>query len=134
MVSKRVSPPSSVFVNHHNQESFSYQRHSLILTWDTRLYELSIILRKHRDILMFCERDTKFLDLSSVVMVESTVEISQNFVAFSKYMNFNKKSISNRVSTHSVFVNHQNQESFSHQRHFLILACDTYPLCRQKRA
>ena len=28
------------------------------------------------------------LDLSYVVMVKSTVEISQNFMAFSEYMNF----------------------------------------------
>ena len=56
------------------------------------------ILRKHRDKLMFCEKDTTFLRSHylrfvqcSVVMVESSVEISQNFVAFSKYMNFNIK-------------------------------------------
>ena len=35
----------------------------------------------------FCEIST--LDLSYVVTVKSTVEISQNFVAFSEYMNFN---------------------------------------------
>ena len=29
------------------------------------------------------------LDLSYVVRIKSTVEISQNFVAFSEYMNFN---------------------------------------------
>ena len=34
----------------------------------------------------FCEITT--LDVSCVVTVKSTVEISQNFVAFSKYMNF----------------------------------------------
>ena len=34
----------------------------------------------------FCEIST--LDLSYVVPVKSTVEISQNFVAFSEYMNF----------------------------------------------
>ena len=34
----------------------------------------------------FCEIST--VDLSYVVSVKSTVEISQNFVAFSKYMNF----------------------------------------------
>ena len=37
----------------------------------------------------FCEIST--VDLSYVVMVKSTVEISQNFVAFSEYMNFNWK-------------------------------------------
>ena len=35
----------------------------------------------------FCEIST--VDLSFVVMVKSSVEISQNFVAFSEYMNFN---------------------------------------------
>ena len=34
----------------------------------------------------FCEIST--VDLSCVVMVKSTVEISQNLVAFSEYMNF----------------------------------------------
>ena len=36
-----------------------------------------------------CEIST--VDLSYVVMVKSTVEISQNFVAFSEYMNFRKQ-------------------------------------------
>ena len=44
---------------------------------------------------MYSEKTTKFceistLDLSYVVMVKSTVEISQDFVAFSEYMNFNR--------------------------------------------
>ena len=34
----------------------------------------------------FCEIST--VDLSYEVMVKSTVEISQNFVGFSEYMNF----------------------------------------------
>ena len=33
-------------------------------------------------------RNLHLLDLSYVVTVKSTVEISQNFVAFSEYMNF----------------------------------------------
>ena len=42
---------------------------------------------------IYSEKATKFseistVDLSYVVPVESTVEISQNFVAFSEYMNF----------------------------------------------
>ena len=37
----------------------------------------------------FCE--ISIVDLSYVVPVKSTVEISQNFVAFSEYMNFNRK-------------------------------------------
>ena len=44
---------------------------------------------------MYSEKVTKFceistVDLSYVVPVKSTVVISQNFVAFSEYMNFNK--------------------------------------------
>ena len=43
---------------------------------------------------IYSEKATKFfeistVDLSYVVPVKSTVEISQNFVAFSEYMNFN---------------------------------------------
>ena len=37
----------------------------------------------------FCQISTVYL--SYVVTVKSTVEISQNFVAFSEYMNFTKK-------------------------------------------
>ena len=42
---------------------------------------------------IYSEKATKFstIDLSYVVPVKSTVEISQNFVAFSEYMNFTKK-------------------------------------------
>ena len=36
----------------------------------------------------FCEIST--VDLSCVVTVKSTVEILQNFVAYSEYMNFNR--------------------------------------------
>ena len=36
-----------------------------------------------------CEISTA--DLSYIVPVKSTLEISQNFVAFSEYMNFNSK-------------------------------------------
>ena len=35
---------------------------------------------------IFCEISTE--DLPNVVMVKSTVEVSQNFVTFSEYMNF----------------------------------------------
>ena len=45
---------------------------------------------------IYSEKATKFckistVDLSYVVPVKSTVEISQNFVAFSEYKNFNSK-------------------------------------------
>ena len=46
----------------------------------------SYILRRPQ---FFCEIST--VDLSYLVTVKSTVEISQNFVAFSEYMNFNLK-------------------------------------------
>ena len=46
----------------------------------------------------FCEIST--VDLSYVVMVKSMVEISQNFVAFSKYMNF-----TTYVSFSSIYIN-----------------------------
>ena len=52
--------------------------------------------------LRFCENDTKFLrnhlDLSFVVTVKSTVEISQNLVALSEYMNFNDLLIRSRIT------------------------------------
>ena len=35
--------------------------------------------------------EISIVDLSYVVTVKSTVEISQNFVAFSEYMNFKKR-------------------------------------------
>ena len=43
---------------------------------------------------MYSEKATNFCEISNVylsyvVTVKSTVEISQNFVAFSEYMNFN---------------------------------------------
>ena len=43
----------------------------------------------------FCEIST--VDLSYIVAVKSTVEISQNFVAFSEYMNFVR--VCKRVTT-----------------------------------
>ena len=46
----------------------------------------------------FCEIST--VDLSYVVKVKSTVEISQNFVAFSEYMNFRKNGCKWAMLTH----------------------------------
>ena len=45
---------------------------------------------------IYSEKATKFFEISTfllsyVVPVKSKVEISQNFVAFSEYMNFNKR-------------------------------------------
>ena len=50
----------------------------------------------------FCKITT--LDLSHVVPVKSTVEILQNFVAFSEYMNFNWK-ISEKYLTIRIQIN-----------------------------
>ena len=58
---------------------------------------------------IYSEKATKFceisaVDLSYVVMVKSTVEILQNFVAFSEYMNFNKFSSANpAIYLHLIF-------------------------------
>jgi hypothetical protein len=43
-----------------------------------------------------CEIST--VDLSYVVLVKSTVENSQDFVAFSEYMNFNQKIYSTHIN------------------------------------
>ena len=52
-------------------------------------------IREFRVKFIYSEKATKFykisiVDLSYVVPVKSTVEISQNFVTFSEYMNFTK--------------------------------------------
>ena len=44
---------------------------------------------------MYSEKATKFREISNLILtvctvVKSKVEISQNFVAFSEYMNFNE--------------------------------------------
>ena len=44
----------------------------------------------------FCEIST--IDLSYGVQVKYTVEISQNFVAFSEYMNFNEWEIDKEIN------------------------------------
>ena len=51
------------------------------------LKKLKFIYSEKVTILFFCQISTA--DLSYVVTVKSKVEISQNFVAFSEYMNFN---------------------------------------------
>ena len=56
-------------------------------------YELLKWMEKKMLKFIYSEKATKFyeistVDLSYVVTVKSTVEISQNFVAFSEYMNF----------------------------------------------
>ena len=64
---------------------------------------------------IYSEKATKFceisaVDLSYVVPVKSTVEISQNFAAFSKYMNFKNnfwtklESSGHSVQAEAIFV------------------------------
>ena len=64
---------------------------------------------------IYSEKATKFckistVDLSYVVMVKSTVEISQNVVAFSEYMNFTLQI--SRNSSKSKMYNTKNYTSF----------------------
>ena len=59
----------------------------------------SYMTAMHQLKLIYSEKATKCseistVDLSYVVTVKSTVEISQNVVAFSEYMNFRKVSFS----------------------------------------
>ena len=51
----------------------------------------------------FCEIFTLFLSYVVVVPVKSKEKISQNFVAFSKYMNFMSKNISTSSSDWNFF-------------------------------
>ena len=60
---------------------------------DTSIYTQSIFCSAVHVKFIYSEKATKFcefstVDLSYVVPVKSTVEISQNFVAFSEYVNF----------------------------------------------
>ena len=58
---------------------------------------LGIILGNKMSIkFVYSEKTTKFCEISTLLLStvhtdKSKVEISQNFVAFSEYMNFNKK-------------------------------------------
>ena len=60
------------------------------------MFDLKFIYTSPQNLkFIYSERATKFyeistLDLSYVVMVKSTVEISQNFMALSEYMNFKR--------------------------------------------
>ena len=59
------------------------------------MYAMGFFLYKSTTLkFIYSEKATNFweistVDLSYVVTVKSTVEFSQNFVAFSEYMNFN---------------------------------------------
>ena len=62
---------------------------------------------------IYSEKATKVceictVDLSYVVRVESTVEILQNFVAFSEYMNFMRRYLKHNTNFYCSFLNQNN--------------------------
>ena len=68
---------------------------------------------------IFCEIST--VDLSYVVMVKSTLEISQNFVAVSEYMNFKTQVVQIKTATSEIIICKEhsstlNKENYSHQK------------------
>ena len=65
----------------------------LQIFWALIIYDVSELKLEHTVKFIYSEKATIFceistIDLSYVVTVKSTVEISQNFVGFSEYMNF----------------------------------------------
>ena len=71
-----------------------------ILNWNSLFRMLKFI---------YSEKATKFfeistVDLSYVVTVKSAMDISQNFVAFSEYMNFNILQMHNSQWTLGFFI------------------------------
>ena len=71
----------------------------------------------------FCEIST--LLLSYVVPVKSRLEISQNCVAFSEYMNFTYKSKTSSVLTFSRFIVHTFQtRSTDHSQDDAVTDCN----------
>ena len=72
---------------------------------------------------IYCEKATKFceistVDLSYVVPVKSTVEISQNFVAFSEYMNFKNPYSSDKIVYCVAVVVRKHGGNFTIKAHF----------------
>ena len=62
----------------------------MVVLWDS---DFAILTHSYWVKFIYAEKATNFceistVDLSYVVTVKSTVKISQNFVAFSEYMNF----------------------------------------------
>ena len=63
-----------------------YAKTHISVYWSGKIYCIYLKFKYSEKATKFCEIST--LDLSYVVTVKSTVEISKNFVAFSQYMNF----------------------------------------------
>ena len=62
---------------------------------NTNLNGFNFFLKEHFLKFIYSEKATKFCEISTVDLTittldKSTVDISQNFVAFSEYMNFNR--------------------------------------------
>ena len=68
-------------------ERISKSRRRFIATISIHAMKVYIKFIYSEEATKFCEIST--VDLSYVVTVKSTVEISQNFLAFSEYVNFN---------------------------------------------
>ena len=67
-------------------KTFIEKWHNINSIWPEKDFTVKFICSEKAT--KFCEIST--VDLSYVVPVKSTVEISQNFVAFSEYMNFKR--------------------------------------------
>ena len=80
-------------------EHFSKKKPAIIyiLSYKSKTFQLSLLqLIYSEKATIFCKISTA--DLSYVLTVKSTVEISQNFVAFSEYMNFTEDKWGDSVS------------------------------------
>ena len=115
---------------------------AVLLTVKFRYFEKATKISRNVQILKFIysKKATKFckistLDLSYVVTVKSTVEISQNFVAFSEYMNFKigccwmKEEDIPRLHLHiseRAVANHNSYDLISGKN---VLGTNTYKVC-----
>ena len=85
-------PPRSAKKFPFMQGAVHKWRHYLIRgkapKWNKNLWSMLVKFIYSEKVTKFCEIST--LDLSYVLPVKSMVEISQNFVAFSEYMNFKR--------------------------------------------
>ena len=88
---------------------------------------------------MYSEKATNFcdistIDLSDVVTGKSTVEISQNFVAFSEYMKFTVKSFSGQMELilchFSIKVLYWSPNFVVNGRDFLNILHFSFALCK----
>ena len=88
---------SDVFKFKSNVRYSKFCTYNKYIEWNSSEIKVSVFIKNCFLLIKFIysEKATNFcqistVDLSYVVTVKSTVEISQNFVAFSEYMNFTK--------------------------------------------